>query len=148
MNISNFYLYNPLLAAGGQPTTEHLSDLKEAKFDVIINLSPFSTRNALHEEAAIVEQLKMEYAHIPVDCTNLQPFHYLIFKGILNGFEGKNIFVHCGGNIKSSNLIHMYQVLENGMDENKSLQSLLQIQKPEKKWFEYFKLMGMAGIMA
>jgi hypothetical protein len=64
----------------------------------------------------------------------------------MNGLADKKVFVHCGGNIKSSNLLHMYHVLEKGLDEAASLKILRQIQDPEEKWFNYFQKMGMKGI--
>ncbi len=146
MNIQNYYQYNNWLAAGAQPTPEQIAALKEKGFEAVVNISPVSTRNSLKDEAAFVEQLKMDYIHFPVDCSNLRPVHYLAFKGIMSGLEGKKVFVHCGGNIKSSNLLHMYHVLEKGEDEAESLATLKKIQNPEEKWFRYFKEMGMQGI--
>jgi protein tyrosine phosphatase (PTP) superfamily phosphohydrolase (DUF442 family) len=146
MDILNYYQYNDTLASGAQPAAEEISALKQNGFEAVVNISPVSTRNALKEEAQLVEQHAMDYVHFPVDCSNLRPIHYTTFKGIMNGFEGKKVFVHCGGNIKSSNLLHMYHVLEKGVDEAKSLRILKQIQDPEEKWFAYFKLMGMQGL--
>lgn len=146
MNIQNYYQYNNFLASGAQPSPEDISNLKELGFDVIVNISPASTRNALKDEATVVEQHKMDYVHFPVDCSNLRPTHFTTFKGILSGFENKKVFVHCGGNIKSSNLIHMYHVLEKGADEAESYLTLKKIQTPEGKWFNYFRSMGMEGL--
>lgn len=138
-----YYRYDENLASGTQPSAEDLQDLKEEGWEVVVNLSAASTRNALKDEASIVERLGMEYLHFPVDCSELEAFQYLTFKGILNGFAGRRIFVHCGGNIKSSNLIHMYQVLERGIPESESLAVLKKIQNPEPKWFRYFEAMGV-----
>jgi protein tyrosine phosphatase (PTP) superfamily phosphohydrolase (DUF442 family) len=146
MDIQNYYQYNEKLSSGAQPSLEQIEGLKQKGFDVVVNISPVSARNALKEEAQIVEQHKMDYIHFPVDCSNLRPLHFDTFKGIMNGLEGKKVFVHCGGNIKSSNLLHMYHVLEKGVNETESLNILKKIQNPEAKWFDYFKLMGMQGI--
>ena len=146
MNIQNYYQYNNLLSSGAQPLEEQIKALKDLGFEVIVNISPSSARNALHEESLFVEQRQMDYIHVPVDCSNLRTIHYSTFKGIMNGLEGKKVFVHCGGNIKSSNLIHMYHVLEKGTDETESLKTLKKIQNPEDKWFKYFKSMGMQGL--
>jgi protein tyrosine phosphatase (PTP) superfamily phosphohydrolase (DUF442 family) len=134
-----------MLAAGGQPTLEQLDTLKKAGFEVIINISPASAKNALQNEHQIIESQGMDYIHFPVDCSNLRDIHYLTIRGLLSSLEGKKVFMHCGGNIKTSNLIHMYQVLEKGMDEQESYNTLLKIQNPEDKWFVYFKKMGMKG---
>ncbi len=144
--ITNFYQYSKNLAAGAQPTVDDFIELKNEGFDVIFNISPYTTRNAIHNEAEIIEKLGLYYVHFPVDCSNLKPLHYKTFEGIMNGLRGKKVFVHCGGNIKSSNLIHIYDVLVNGKDEKESLQTLYKIQNSEEKWFEYFKLLGMKGV--
>jgi protein tyrosine phosphatase (PTP) superfamily phosphohydrolase (DUF442 family) len=146
MEIMNFYQYNEMLASGAQPTPEQIEKLKINGFEVVFNISPSSAKNALKEEALIVETNRMDYIHFPVDCSNLRPLHYSTFKGIMNGIQAKKVFVHCGGNIKSANLIHMYHVLEMGIDESESYKTLLKIQNPETKWFQYFKSFGMKGL--
>jgi protein tyrosine phosphatase (PTP) superfamily phosphohydrolase (DUF442 family) len=143
--ISNYYKYNENLAAGGQPTPEQIEELKKSGFDIIINISPGSAKNALHNEHQIVEKNGMDYFHFPIDCSNLREIHYKTISGLLNSLEDKKIFMHCGANIKTSNLIHMYHVLEKGLDEQESLQILRKMQEPEEKWFKYFKKMGMEG---
>jgi len=144
--IPNFFQYNSLLASGAQPSEEDIRELKNNGYQVIVNISPSSTRNALANEAQITENYGIDYVHFPVDCSNLRPTHYNVFKGILNGLADKKVFVHCGGNIKSSNLLHMYHVIEKRVDERESLQILKKIQNPEPKWFVYFKSMGMKGL--
>ncbi len=144
--IMNYFRYSDTLSAGGQPSPEQLKLLKAEGVEVIVSISPASTRNYLPEEAEISESLDMHYIHFPIDCGKLQDIHYVTFKGIMDSLKGKNVFVHCGGNIKTSNLIHMYQVLEQGMDEQESLQVLKMIQQPEEKWFSYFKKMGLQGL--
>lgn len=146
MHIQNYYQYSDSLSSGAQPTMDEIAALKTEGFEAVVNISPASTRNAIKDEANIVESQHMDYVHFPVDCSNLRPIHYATFKGIMQGLEGKKVFVHCGGNIKSSNLLHMYHVLEKGMDEAESLKTLRKIQNPEEKWFHYFKRMGMQGL--
>lgn len=144
-SIGNFYRYNDQLASGAQPSVDQIIDLKNEGFEVIFNISPSSTRNALHNEAEITEKLGMDYVHFPVDCSHLRPIHYQTFEGIMKGLKQKKVFVHCGGNIKSSNLIHMYDVIVNGKNERESLETLYKIQQPEDKWFDYFRQWGMKG---
>lgn len=144
-SIGNYFQYSEKLSAGAQPTADQILNLMTDGYEAIVNISPASARNALADEAALVECTGMYYAHFPVNFGNLKPLHYLTFAGIMNGLKGKKVFVHCGGNIKSSNLLHMWDVLANGKDEKESLQTLYKIQHPETKWFEYFKLMGMQG---
>lgn len=145
-SIPNFFRYSDSLSAGGQPTPKQFEHLKESGVEVVINISPVSARNAYREEHETVEKLNMDYIHFPIDCSNLRDIHYLTIRALLNAAEGKKIFMHCGANIKTSNLVHMYHVLEKGEDEASSLRTLLLIQQPEAKWFTYFKEMGMLGL--
>jgi protein tyrosine phosphatase (PTP) superfamily phosphohydrolase (DUF442 family) len=147
-SIPNFFTYSETLSAGGQPTHEQFEHLKESGVEVVINISPVSARNAYREEHETVEKLNMDYIHFPIDCSNLRDVHYFTIRALLNTAEGKKIFMHCGANIKTSNLVHMYHVLEKGEDEASSLRTLLRIQQPEAKWFAYFKKMGMLGLTA
>lgn len=148
MNIMNFYKYNDALAAGGQPSIAQIEQLKNAGYEAIVNLSPITTPNYVSSENEKVEKLGMKYIHFPVDCSNLESMHFNVFKGIMNGMKGKKVFVHCGGNIKSSNLIHAWHVVENMVEEKQSLETLYKIQQPEQKWFSYFKDLGMNGFQS
>jgi protein tyrosine phosphatase (PTP) superfamily phosphohydrolase (DUF442 family) len=139
-----FHQYHQSLASAAQPSLEQFKELKAQGWDVILNLSPASTRNALRDEALVVEQLSMDYVHFPVDCSELRPSHYQTFRDILKALEDRRVVVHCGGNIKSSNLIHMYQVLENRVPVETSLATLKTIHDPEPKWFTYFEAMGVS----
>lgn len=144
--IMNFHQYSETLSSGGQPTVEQIKKMKAAGIERIINLSPVSTPNYLKEEAELTESLGISYLHFPVNCSDLKDHHYTLFKQIMAGSESVKTFVHCGGNIKSSSLIHMYQVREQNRDEKDSLTELLQMQTPEQKWYDYFKKFGMEGI--
>lgn len=143
MNIGNYYQYNEMMASGAQPSEEQIKELKAQGFEVIINISTSTARNALSHEAQLVEAQGLDYIHFPVDCSNLRPIHYKTFSGIIKGAEDKKTFVHCAGNIKSSNLLHMYFVLEKGISEKESFETLKKIQNPEPKWIKYFESFGI-----
>lgn len=144
--IFNYFEYDEKLSAGGQPTEKQIEALRESGVEVVLSLSPTSTPNYLQSEADLVEGMNMQYVHFPVNCSNLKPEHFTAFKGLMSGLNGKKTFVHCGGNIKTSNLIHMYNVVEKGLKEEDSLKELKQIQEPEPKWIDYFKSFGMQGL--
>lgn len=142
--LPRYFQYDESYATGAQPTAEGIRQLKEKGYTAIVNISPVSTPNYLADEGELTESLQMDYIHFPVDCTNLRDRHYKTFSSILHSLEGEKVFIHCGGNIKSSNLLHMYRVMEKEIDERESLEELLKIQDPETKWFDYFKRFGMA----
>jgi protein tyrosine phosphatase (PTP) superfamily phosphohydrolase (DUF442 family) len=142
--LPGYFKIDETFATGAQPTAEGLVQLKENGYTAVVNLSPTSTPNYLPKEGEITEDLDMAYVHYPVDCSNLQDRHYKVFSKILKGLDGEQVFIHCGGNIKSSNLMHMYRVIERHEDAKNSFDDLLKIQNPEDTWFDYFKRFGMA----
>lgn len=143
--LPRFIQYDENYATGAQPTAKGIGELKELGYTAVVNISPVSTPNYLVEEGELTESLDMDYIHFPVDCSNLRDRHYKTFSSILDSLDGEKVFIHCGGNIKSSNLLHMYRVIERKIDEKDSFEDLLKIQMPEEKWFNYFKRFGMAG---
>ena len=144
-DLPRFFEMDDTYATGAQPTGDGIRILREKVYSAIVNISPVSTRNYLPEEGKLAEENGMDYIHFPVDCSNLRDRHYLMFSRILDGLKGEKVFIHCGGNIKSSNLMHMYNVMERKIDEKESLEMLLKIQNPESKCYDYFKRFGMAG---
>ncbi|MBN2656104.1 MAG: hypothetical protein JXR86_03530 [Spirochaetales bacterium] len=143
--LPRFFKHDENFATGAQPGVEGIKALQREGYTAVVNISPESTPNFLPGEGGLVEGLGMDYVHFPVDCSNLRDRHYKMFSSILDGLEGEKVFIHCGGNIKSSNLLHMYRVIEKKVDEKESMEDLLKIQTPEQKWFDYFKRFGMAG---
>jgi hypothetical protein len=53
------------LGTAGQPTTAQLAAIKDAGYEVIINLATGTTPRDLPNEAAVVATLGMEYIHNP-----------------------------------------------------------------------------------
>lgn len=145
INVPRYFEVNENIATGAQPTTNGVAMLKEKGFDAIVNISPVSTPNFLQNEDKVSSIAGLDYVHFPVDCSNLKDQHYTGVADIMKKFNDKKVFIHCGGNIKSSNLMHMYQVLELGVNEEESHDELLKIQDPEDKWYVYFKKFGMKG---
>lgn len=137
--IPQFHAYDALLASAGQPAPEHFQQLAQEGYAAVVNLSTPDARNALSNEALLVQQSGMQYLHFPIDCTALKPQHYLIFRGIMDGLKGKKVLVHCGANIKSSAMLQLYRSLSKGQNPGLSLDELHQIQQPEQKWLNYFE---------
>ncbi|EDZ67659.1 hypothetical protein NOC27_986 [Nitrosococcus oceani AFC27] len=66
MNLSKF---NETTAVGGQPFKEDLQQLKQEGFQTVINLRATGEKDqplSPSDEGAIVSELGMEYAHLPV----------------------------------------------------------------------------------
>ena len=64
---------------------------------------------------------------------------------LLNRHKDKKVFVHCAANVKASNLIHIYQVVEMGVPEEESHLDLIKNHYPDELWYDYFRLFGLKG---
>lgn len=139
-NIPQFQKVNDSLALGGQPQAGSIEWLAQKGFKTILNISPASTPNYVANEGSLAADNGIQYVHYPVDCSNLQTEHYETFAGILNTFRSLGpVFVHCGMNIKSSGLAHIYRVKELEETEEYALEELLKTPEHEAKWFDYYK---------
>ncbi|MFN8209248.1 MAG: hypothetical protein U0T82_17865 [Bacteroidales bacterium] len=63
--INAFFSYNEKLSSGAQPSAEQLEFLKKEGYDVIVNISTPSAKNALKEEAGLVENLQNDLCALP-----------------------------------------------------------------------------------
>ena len=66
-NIYNMLSLADNLGTSGQPTSAQLAAIKEAGYEVVINLATGTTPRDLPNEADVVAAQGMEYIHIPVD---------------------------------------------------------------------------------
>lgn len=145
MSIEAFTCFTENLATGSQPTAEDLIALKkEQDFRVVINLSPYNTPNFLPEEPQVCQDNCLVYFHYPVDCSELYPWQYDYFKGLMDSLgDERKMFIHCGGNIKSAALLYIYLVKEGTMEREKALEILQKLDRHDQKWYDYFAQMGV-----
>ncbi len=141
--LPNMVEINELLSTGAQPDIEGLKELKSDGYTAVLNLSPTSTPNFVPAEGSEAEKLGFKYVHYPVDCSTLKEDLFTVFAGIMDGLKEEKTFVHCGGNIKSSGFVHIYQVLVQNRDEAESFSDLLKAQTPDEKWLAYFSSFGL-----
>ena len=75
--IYNFRAIGERLGTAGQPTASQLRAVREAGFEVVINLALPTSDNALANEDSVVTRFGMAYVHIPVDfkTPTSQDFH-------------------------------------------------------------------------
>lgn len=131
------------ISTGGQPSAEELIELKKSGKRVVLNLSPFNTPNFLAEEPQVCQDNCLVYIHYPVDCSELYPWQYDYFKGIMDSINHKELFIHCGGNVKSSGLLYLYLVKEGIVSKEEALAQLESIGRHDQKWHDYFAEMGV-----
>ena len=64
--ITNYLKISEDLGTAGQPFRQQFNFVKEAAYDVVVNLALPTSTNAIPDEGDLVRSLGMEYIHIPV----------------------------------------------------------------------------------
>ncbi len=138
-DILHYQTINDHISIGGQINPEQMKALKEAGFTAIVNLTP-------KNNGELATQLGMYNAHIPIDCSNLQPEQYEMFKSLVDAFTvapNSKVYVHCGMNVKSSGFVYIYRQKVLGHSKDVAEESLKNTPGHEPKWREYWAKMGV-----
>src|SRR4051812_3258881 len=109
--IYNFRAIGERLGTAGQPAESQFRTVREAGFDVVINLALPTSDNALAHEGSIVTGLGMSYVHIPVDFKTPTPTDFQTFCGMMAAFDAQRVLVHCAANKRVSAFVFLYRVL-------------------------------------
>ena len=137
--IINFVAINANLGTAGQPTHEQLTAVKEAGYEVVINLLPSSSPNALADEPAVVSSLGMEYIHIPViwDQPTLSDLEQ--FFQVMQQNQNRKVFVHCAMNMRVSAFVFLYRVKTQGTAPEEARATMLKIWEPNPTWQSFIE---------
>ena len=138
-NIYNYLKISDKIATAGQPSVEQFSYIKEAGYQVVINLALKDSSNALPNEKEIVEAQGMQYIHIPVIWENPTEDKFQEFIQVMKTNVDKKVFVHCAANKRVSAFIYLYRRSQEGVDEEIAKKDLHQIWVPNKVWQQFLK---------
>jgi uncharacterized protein (TIGR01244 family) len=136
-SIFNFVPIDDGIATGGQPTEEQLAAVKQAGYDVVINLAPDSGENSLPDERSTVTSLGMRYVHIPVDFKNPTQDDFDQFCVAMRDAEDKKVLVHCAANMRVSAFMYRYRCEVRGESPQLAQQSLDLIWSPPGVWKKF-----------
>ncbi len=136
-DIFNFLPISNTVATAGQPTEQQLPLLKEAGYQVVINLAPHTAENALSDEKESVESLGLEYVHIPVNF--YQPTHedFERFCTSMEENSQKSVFVHCAANMRVSVFMYLYRRFHEGLSDEQTQIDLQKIWTPNTTWRQF-----------
>jgi protein tyrosine phosphatase (PTP) superfamily phosphohydrolase (DUF442 family) len=138
-DIYNFLQIDDKLATGGMPTEDQLALLKEAGYEVVINLAMPNQPNALPNEAEIVTELEMEYHSIPVVFNNPTTDDLARLMDMLDANTGRKCFVHCMANHRVSVFVYLYRVLRRGVPPHEAEALLHRIWQPNAVWAKFIQ---------
>ncbi|NPV85316.1 MAG: hypothetical protein HPY45_04835 [Anaerolineae bacterium] len=135
--ITNFLRISDRIGSGGMPTRQQLEDIKQAGYEAVINLALPDSPNAIPDERQRVEELGMEYYHIPVVWEQPKLGDLQKFFALMRQLEQRKVFVHCVLNMRVTAFLYLYRVLCQGDAPEDALQMVHQIWQPNPVWQEY-----------
>ena len=135
-HIRNFLRIDDRLATSGMPQPEDFAALRQAGFDVVINLALPTSDNALPNEDDLVSAQGMTYVHIPVKFDAPQPEDFDRFTRVLDACAGQRVFVHCAANMRVSAFVFLHR-LSHRVDRATAESDLTKIWQPDGVWREF-----------
>jgi protein tyrosine phosphatase (PTP) superfamily phosphohydrolase (DUF442 family) len=136
-NIYNMLSLTDNLGTSGQPTSAQLAAIKEAGYEVVINLATGTTPRDLPHEADVVAAQGMDYIHIPVVWENPTEADLARFFEVMDATQDKKRFVHCIANMRVSAFMFLYRVLRQGMPLEEARAAMRQIWEPNPIWQKF-----------
>jgi protein tyrosine phosphatase (PTP) superfamily phosphohydrolase (DUF442 family) len=151
--IYNYLKLSDSVATGGQPTEAQFSLIKEAGYQVVVNLARPDSPKALPNEQTIVESLGMRYVPIPVDWENPTLENVARFFSVMEAIcadarrlanasqtqqrfaiATQPVFVHCAANMRVSAFMYLYRLIYEGMSDEQAKSDLQKIWTPNDTW--------------
>jgi len=131
------YIYNSLkisdsIATSGQPTKEQFSAIKDYGYQTIVNLTLPTSTNALPDEKQVVENLGMQYVHIPVIWENPTLEDVEQFFSVMKANAEQKTFVHCAANMRVSAFMYLYRRIHDRMGDEEAKKYLDRIWQPNE----------------
>ena len=122
------------MATSGQPTRQQFELIKEAGYQIVINLAMSCSTNAIANEGAIVTDLGLVYVQIPVVWENPTLEDVKLFFSIMQAFADKQVWVHCAKNMRVSCFIYFWQKHCLKLPEQQARQPMDKIWQPTGVW--------------
>ena len=121
------------------PKPGDFAALRQAGFDIVINLALPTSDNALPNEGELVSAEGMTYVHIPVKFDAPQPADFDRFTRVLDASAGQRVFVHCAANKRVSAFVFLHR-LGHGTSRVIAESDLRKIWEPDGVWREYINV--------
>ena len=137
--IKNFIEISENIGTAGQPTEAQFSAIKEAGYEVVVNLAMPTSTNAIPNERQLVNSQEMIYVHIPVKWEAPTGKNLDDFFGIMKANESKKVFVHCALNMRVSAFVYLFRVIWQGVTPADAKEQLHQIWEPDGVWRDFIE---------
>ncbi len=137
--IKNFLKISEHISTAGQPTEEQFPALKEAGYEVVVNLAMPTSTNAIPNEGELVTSQGMIYVHLPVKWETPTSKDLENFFHIMEANAGNKVLIHCALNMRVSAFIYLYQVIRQGVSISDAQKQLHHIWQPDGVWRDFIE---------
>ena len=93
--ITNFVTLSDRVGTAGQPTVQQYESVRDAGYEVVINLATPDSKNAIPNESEVVTSHGLSYFQIPVVWLEPTKDDFRLFTDLMDALEDRKVFVHC-----------------------------------------------------
>jgi protein tyrosine phosphatase (PTP) superfamily phosphohydrolase (DUF442 family) len=134
-DIFNFHRFDDRLCTSGQPTEAQFYLIKDAGYEIVINLAPTNLiENSLRNEDELLNDLGFKYIHIPVNFADPTEDDFNRFVAAMGAAAEEKLWVHCAANMRVSAFMYRYRRDTLGVDESVARRAMAQIWAPFGVW--------------
>lgn len=109
-SIRNYTFVSEQLASAGQIGYPQIPLLREAGYEVVVNLA-IADEERNGREGFLVAQQGLTYVHIPVDWERPRLADVELFFDVMEANRDRKVFVHCFANMRASAFVYLYRTL-------------------------------------
>lgn len=139
--LSDIYNFLPIqnsYATSGQPSEAQFRLIRDAGYKLVVNLAPTSMlENSIVNEDKILQELGLNYVHIPVDFQNPTDDDFQAFVETIHNKE--HVWVHCAANMRVSAFTYRYRTQVLQEDPSQAMADLQKIWEPIGVWAEFIQ---------
>jgi protein tyrosine phosphatase (PTP) superfamily phosphohydrolase (DUF442 family) len=131
---ANYVAATERLHTAGQPSATTLASLSEQGFQLVVNLAPPSSRDAVAEEGKLIAEDGPAYVNIPVNWQQPTYEDFELFSAVMNGARDRKVLVHCQLNMRASAFTFLYRVVHEGVPPEEAMKALRAVWIPRDQW--------------
>ena len=136
----NYVEISDHLTTSGRIENHNLEQIKDAGYEVIINLDTADReRNA--EEAFLAVDQGLTYFQIPVNGRQPKQRDLDLFFDLMDSVEGRKVYVHCSGNRRASVFVYLYRLLRLRENPDTAWRDVLRVWDPSRQshWSDFIR---------
>ena len=127
--VYNFVEISDWLGTSGQIAVADVAAVREAGYQVVVNLAP-AREDRNFEEGFRVTEAGLTYIQIPVDWQDPSLRDLELFFDVMDANQDRRVYVHCFANMRVSVFVYLYRTLRQGAAEEEAWEDVLRVWDP------------------